>query len=342
MTRRLIVCSDGTWNDPDQKFQGVTAPTNVVHMARSILPQASDGTPQIIFYDAGVGTDNLLDKFSGGALGIGLSKNVRDAYRFLIQNYAEGDDIYLFGFSRGAYTVRSAAGLIRKCGLLCKKNADRIPEAYKIYRKRDKEADTAAASRLRKRYSRPPVRIKFIGVWDTVGALGIPSNLFHFLGRRRYDFHDVSLSRSVDYAYQAVAIDERRTFYRPALWEKNPEAKGQVLEQAWFAGVRMDAGGGYNHSGLSDAAFVWIKQKAEATGLAFDEQYVQSLSPDPLGRLGNSRTFPFNLIRPYSRPIGEGVRSQESVHPGALERHQKDSTYRPKNLVSYLRRNPPN
>ena len=341
MVRRLIVCSDGTWNTPDQEFRGVRAPTNVVKMARFILPQAPDGNPQILFYDAGVGTDNLLDMLSGGALGIGLSKNVRDAYRFLIHNYADGDEIYFFGFSRGAYTVRSAAGLIRNCGLLHKENVDRIPDAFSIYRKRDEGADTDEAIAFREKYSRHPMGIKFIGVWDTVGALGIPSDLFHFLGRSRYEFHDVSLSRSVNFAFQAVAIDEERTFYRPALWSQHPEATNQVLEQSWFAGVHMDIGGGYPESGLSDAAFLWMKEKAEATGLAFDEEILEALTPDPFGRLHVSRTFPFNLFPPYSRPIGNGERSEETVHSGALKRHEEDSSYRPSNLISYLRRNSP-
>lgn len=310
-------------------------------MARSILPEAPDGTPQILFYDAGVGTDDLLDMLSGGALGIGLSKNMRDAYRFLIHNYSDGDEIYFLGFSRGAYTVRSAAGLIRNCGLLHKENVDRIPEAFRIYRRCDGGADTEEAVAFRERYSRHPMRIKFIDVWDTVSALGIPSDLFRFLGRRRYEFHDVSLSRSVGFAYQAVAIDEQRTFYRPALWSQHPEATNQVLEQSWFAGVHMDIGGCYPESGLSDTAFLWMEEKAAATGLSFDRGVLEALTPDPFGRLHNSRTFPFNLIPPYSRPIGQGVRSQESVHPRALERHQKDSSYRPKNLISYLHRNPP-
>ena len=335
--RRLIVCSDGTWNRPDQKFDGVLAPTNVVKMARAISPRASDQTPQIVFYDAGVGTDNILARVAGLA-GIGFNKNVRDAYRFLIHNYADGDEIYFFGFSRGAYTVRSAAGLIRNCGLLRKGNAERIPEAFKIYRRRDESADTDKAKKFRQNYSYHPVRIKFIGVWDTVGALGIPSNLFHFIGRGRYDFHDLSLSRSVDYAYQSVAIDEKRTFYRPALWEQNPKAANQVLEQAWFAGVHMDVGGGYSTGGLADCAFLWVKQKAEAVGLAFDPAYIQALRPDPLWELHRSRTFPFNLIPSYSRPIATAVRSRESVHAGARQRYDEVASYRPENLVTYLRR----
>jgi len=338
VARRLIICSDGTWNTPERKDNGVFAPSNVVKMARSILPQAPDGTPQIVYYDPGIGTDNVLDKFSGGAFGIGLSRNVKDAYRFLMHNYVEGDEIYFFGFSRGAYTVRSAAGLIRKCGLLHKRSSERVLEAFRLYRKRDGGADTAAAIQFRRAYSWHPVRIKFIGVWDTVGALGIPAGPLRSLGRRRFEFHDVALSRSVDHAYQAVAIDEKRGLFKPTLWEQNPEAVSQVLEQVWFPGVHMDVGGGYNESGLSDLAFLWMKEKAEeAAGLAFDTRYIETFVRDSLGRLHDSRSFPYNLLPSYARPIGGSVRSNESLHPSARERFEKMPSYRPANLVSYFR-----
>ncbi|HWO94153.1 MAG TPA: DUF2235 domain-containing protein, partial [Dehalococcoidia bacterium] len=172
--RRLIICCDGTWNTPDRTDGGIGVPTNVVRMARAIPPVAPDGTPQIVYYDQGVGTDNMINKYTGGAFGIGLSRNVRDAYLFLIHNYIEGDELYFFGFSRGAYTVRSTAGMIRKIGLLDKVEADRAMEAWRIYREHAGGPDSQRAIAFREAFSRYPVRIRFLGVWDTVGALGIP------------------------------------------------------------------------------------------------------------------------------------------------------------------------
>ena len=335
MTRRLVACSDGTWYTADRNTPG-----NVVEMVRSVLPQAPDGTDQILFYDPGVGTGGVFDKYSGGMFGSGLSKNVLDVYRFLVHNYVEGDEIYLFGFSRGAYTVRSAAGLIRNCGLLHKEHAGRANEAFRIYRERDEGPDTADAIHFREKYSRQPLRIKFIGVWDTVGALGIPVDFLRFL-TCRHEFHDVSLSRSVDYAYQAMAIDEERIHFKPTLWNQHPEATDQVLEQAWFAGSHEDVGGGIEERGLSDGAFLWMAEKAEAAGLAFDGEFLQALSPDPLAPLRESRIFPFSLFAPFSRPIGVGVRSHESLHPSAQERYEKMPSYRPDNLVRHLRRQEP-
>jgi uncharacterized protein (DUF2235 family) len=335
--RRLVVCSDGTWNTPNRTPGGEFVPSNVVRVAESVRPSAPDGTAQIVFYDPGVGTGNILDKYTGGAFGVGLSRNVQDAYRFLVHNYEEGDEIYVFGFSRGAYTVRSAVGLIRKAGLLKKLHADLVSDAFRLYRKRDETPDTEEARNFRAQYSRD-VRIKFIGVWDTVGALGIPIDVFRFLSKGRYEFHDVSLSRSVDFAYHAVAIDERRGPFEPTLWEQHPEATEQVMEQVWFVGVHMDVGGGYRDADLSLGPFLWMADKASTTGLAFDESALAGLQPRPGGRIHESRTFPYNLLPAYIRPIGLLERGNETLHSTVRERHQSDPAYRPKNLVDYLQR----
>ena len=132
--KRIVICSDGTWNTADQKNGGEYRPTNVVKMARTISAVSKDGISQVVFYDEGVGADKWgLDRLTGGAFGRGLDKNIEDAYRFLMRNYIKGDEIFLFGFSRGAYTVRSLAGLIRNCGLLKPINADKFKDAYDLY-----------------------------------------------------------------------------------------------------------------------------------------------------------------------------------------------------------------
>jgi uncharacterized protein (DUF2235 family) len=345
--RRLIVCSDGTWNTPDRKDGDAFAPSNVVKMARAIRPQAEDGTPQVVYYDPGLGTDNVLDKVTGGAFGIGLSRNVQRAYLFLVNNYAEGDEVYFFGFSRGAYTVRSTAGLIRNCGLLHKVHADKTVEAWRIYRS-EKGPDDSDAGKFRDEHSRYPLRVKFLGVWDTVGSLGIPG-LLNFIGRSRFAFHDVALSRSVDHAYQGLAIDEKRRFFAPTLWEQHPEAHDQVLEQVWFPGVHMDVGGGYRDAFLANRALLWMAEKAEATGLDLDWSYLKEVAPvHQPGGLHESRQFPYTLIPPHHRPIGEGVppetavyagsSSNEGVHTSAEERYRQDQGYLPPNLLGYWNR----
>ncbi|HWH09146.1 MAG TPA: DUF2235 domain-containing protein, partial [Candidatus Thermoplasmatota archaeon] len=246
--KRLVVCCDGTWNTADAVVDGKPCPTNVVKMARAVLPRDANGVPQVVFYDEGIGTGGLLDRVVGGATGRGLMRNVGDAYRFLVWNFEPGDEVYLFGFSRGAYTARSLAGLVRKCGILRKGQGCRFEEAYDFYRGDVHPRDPAAAE-FRRRNS-VETRIRFLGVWDTVGALGVPGRL-RGLTMRRHRFHDVKLSSTVDHAYHAVAIDERRKAFAPALWETDPANAGQVVEQAWFPGAHSDVGGGYPEAGLS-------------------------------------------------------------------------------------------
>lgn len=343
--RRLIICADGTWNTPDSK----AGASNVVKLARAVLPAAPAGTAQIVYYDRGVGTDNVLDRLTGGAFGVGLSRNVRDAYLFLVHNYSEGDEIYFFGYSRGAYTVRSAAGMIRKVGLLRKPHADCDLRAWRIYRERSGGPDSPEATAFREEFSLYPLRLRFIGVWDTVGALGVPG-LLNFIGRSRFRFHDVALSRSVDFAFQALAIDEKRRFFKPAIWEQHPQASGQVLEQAWFPGVHADAGGGYRDSSLADGSLMWMVERAKAAGLAIDDGYLQQLTaPDALGQLHESRKFPYTVIPAYwrpldvppKRPVYSGSRTNEVLAEAAMVRHEGDPGYRPKNLVEYLTRPKP-
>ena len=209
--KRIVICSDGTWQTPRQEDT-----THVLEMARAVLPAAADGTVQAVFYDWGVGTDGLLHRVLGGISGQGIDRNIRDCYRFLVHNYEDGDEIYLFGFSRGAYTVRSLAGLVRNCGILRKDEAGRLSDAYRIYRRADAAPSSAEAKAFRAAYSREAM-IAFIGVWDTVGALGIPLRGLSKLTTRRHRFHDVELSRFVKHACHALAIDERRRPFQPSL-----------------------------------------------------------------------------------------------------------------------------
>ncbi len=337
MPRRLIVCCDGTWDKLSHKDGGVFAPSNVAKMAGSIAPHGN-GMDQVVFYDSGIGTGNALDRYAGGLVGVGISDNIKDGYQFLMHNFARGDEIYLFGFSRGAYTVRSLAGFIRKCGMLRKEYSFRIDEGYDIYRMRGKSdtADSERAEKFRSDYSWRDVPIKLIGVWDTVGALGLPGNVFRTIFGSKYLFHDVELSSSVEYGYHALAIDEKRHSFRATLWEQTDRgvAAGQQMEQAWFPGVHSDVGGGALPAGLSDEAFRWMRDKAEATGLVFDEW---SPPGDALGEMHESWKFPYKVIPKFWRPIDEQGNGNESISDAAIERWYRDEKpYRPPNLVSYF------
>ncbi len=349
MTRRLIVCSDGTWGTKLHK-PGPGKTTNVAILSDLILPQDSDGNEQIPFYDSGVGTNRgPLDKLVGGMFGSGLADNVKEAYTFLVDHYVPGDDVYFFGFSRGAFTVRSAAGLIRKCGIVRKDDPALIDRAYEIYRHRDKgdpsAPDTNEAKEFRGAHAVWPVPIKFIGVWDTVGRLGIPvPRYLQWLGPfnpAKYQFHDTDLSRSVEFAYHAIAVDERLRVFEPTLWSQHPEAKHQTMEQAWFPGVHSDIGGGYAKCGLSNGALHWLADKARASGLALNDGALAAFPPDYLSLLHDQRSFPMSLLPRITRQIGAAVCGNESLHPSTLDRRRDLPTYRPPNVDAYLTSHPP-
>ena len=174
----------------------------------------------------------------GGAFGNGLSNNIQDAYRFLAHNYVDGDQVYLFGFSRGAYTARSLAGMISQCGLLQKESLEYFPDLYGYYRADDEEKKCTKYRKIRhKNFThRPHVRVNMIGVWDTVGALGIPLTGLRLLTRGRYEFHETNLNGYIDNAFQALAIDESRGPFIPCLWRKPENGHSVNVEQVWFAG----------------------------------------------------------------------------------------------------------
>jgi uncharacterized protein (DUF2235 family) len=351
--RRLILCCDGTWNSADQQRDGVPCPTNVVKIGYRIAKH--DGTvPQIIYYDQGVGTGNVLDRYSGGAFGEGLEDNIHDAYRFLVANYEPDDELFFFGFSRGAFTSRSIVGMIRKCDILRLEFVQHYREAIALYRSED-HPDDEGPVKFRKDYSICGVgdtKVKFIGVWDTVGALGIPLRGLRGLTRGKHQFHDTELSGIVEYAYHALAIDEHRAPFEPTLWACKPKP-GQTIEQVWFCGVHSDIGGGYPEVGLSDITLDWMMGKARDAGLILDEAAIQAhpLNGNPQEDLHNSKTGLYRLTAGIDRPIGWSTEDPkdpddapkrddptQSVHDSVRVRWDKDTAYRPSSLKEYFKR----
>ncbi|TAJ82085.1 DUF2235 domain-containing protein [Reyranella sp.] len=320
--KRLVICFDGTWNRLDAPY-----PTNVVITAESVLPQASDGTAQAIFYDEGIGTGKW-EKYTGGIFGAGMVENLGDAYRFLIFNHTPGDQIYVFGFSRGAYTARSFAGMLSTCGLLQRSDASKVTEAIERYQNRKGDSTAFAAEMMAFRSNYSPalcvsdedeawrcanvkgytagqsgrLKIDYLGVWDSVGALGIPARykLLAFLNRQ-HQFHDTRLSPFIKSARHAVAIDEHRRDFLPTLWDNVAElnvgvgadekADDAPYQQRWFPGVHGAVGGGGERRGLSDQALDWVLDGARKCGLEFDgvpQSRIFELSPDYKDHLQNA------------------------------------------------------
>lgn len=351
MAKRIIICCDGTWNTPDKTERGLPCATNVVRVAEAVPRHASDGTRQLLYYDIGVGTTgSWWRRTVDGATGRGLSQNIREAYEYLAHTYEPGDALYLFGFSRGAFTVRSLAGLVRKCGILRRDALHRLDHAIDFYRTRGDatEPKEKEATLFRRTYAVEDLtRVRFIGVWDTVGALGNPLLLKGF--RSKHRFHDLQLSSSVDHACQALAIDERRRHFRPALWEQQESGRavGQVLEQRWFAGAHSNVGGGYTERELSDIALHWMASRALRSGL---ELMASGLPAPPDGpapalepakvRLRNSHTGLYRLIPAYHRPIAERPTQHESVDDSVRALWRARDEYRPPQLRRYFERHP--
>ncbi|MGI5466236.1 DUF2235 domain-containing protein [Streptomyces sp. CA-132043] len=249
--QRLVVCCDGTWFDPS-----MASVSNVRRLHNALRATDADGSPQRSHYEPGVGTEGgVLRRLLGGALGAGLSQDILDAYQWLVTAYRPGDAIALFGFSRGAYTARSLAGLITASGLIDIGGLDastvgrHVRRAYVHYRAREEgrrwrtglrfgfDPDDAAA-----------MPVDFIGVWDTVGSLGIPNYLAGInllVPARRLEFrHNVRLNPHIKHARHAVAMDERRRPFTPTLWDNTAADHDQDIEQRFFPGSHMDVGGG--------------------------------------------------------------------------------------------------
>lgn len=342
--KRLIVCCDGTWQRPDQNWMGERAPTNVVKLAVQVA-KLDGNVPQVVWYDQGVGTGNVFDLLSGGLIGRGLDDNIIEAYRFLVANFVPGDELYFFGFSRGAYTVRSLAGMIRKCGIVRRDKIESYSQAVALYRDEQKP-DSPGPRAFREECSvvgDNPIPIQCIGVWDTVGALGIPLRGLSKLTHGKYEFHDTTLSGSVKHAYHALAVDERRDPFSPTLWSPTPKA-GQVLEQVWFPGTHSDVGGGIGSRGLPDAPLLWMIQKAREAGLAFDSAVADAypLQPDALAPMNLIERLPlWNLVR-SERQVGVDEAGKldrtQSLHASVLERWDRHERYRPGNLNEYFGR----
>lgn len=317
--KRIAIFCDGTWNKADQPH-----PTNVRRLAMMVPPLGRDGVKQLVLYFQGVGVpengtwlERLDEKISGGAMGIGLDNKIAVAYLHLGRNYEPGDEVYVFGFSRGAYTARSLAGLIRNSGLPRNPPPDLVRECFAHYRDRTDATHPSSEASIAFRYrvspeittgdeearwrearglpAGHPFRITYMGVWDTVGALGIPSHwgLPARLMNGKYRFHDTELSRSVKAARQAVAIDENRRAFVPTLWTNLSELRAEIPEgdyrQEWFAGVHGSVGGGGDIVALSALALLWIAEGAMAEGLAIDAEGLKATGKgcDMLGPLYN-------------------------------------------------------
>ena len=266
MSRNIVICCDGTNN---QYKHGEN--TNVYRLYSSLVRDEN----QIIFYDPGIGAVGAynamtsclswLQRIMGLAFGYGLRKNVFEAYAFLMQNYQKGDNVFFYGFSRGAYTVRVLAGMIKKIGLLYPDNQNMLDEAFRLFGVKDNWRESAGFKRSFGR----ECPIHFLGLWDTVSSVGSiwSPKTFPYTAR----------NNAVKNVRHAMAIDEKRAFFRQNLWNETKTFKGQDIRQVWFAGVHSDVGGGYleQESGLAKISLEWMLVESKEFGLRVDYMAAQ-------------------------------------------------------------------
>jgi len=369
--KRIVILCDGTWNAADMEN-----PTNVVHFSRMMKRTSDAGVAQVPVYVPGVGTGEGVTKLSrrtdrlvGGLFGWGLLENIAEAYRHLVFVYEPGDEIYVLGFSRGAYTARSLTGLVRSTGILDRGRLDRLPEAIARYRDRDPRKthpNTEASHRFRaevspgvatsererdwRRENRIPeghlLRVAFLGVWDTVGALGVPQHfsVAGYFNRGKYQFHDTNLSGMVATARHAVALDEKRKTFKATGWDNlddlNREAdpSGQTLpfQERYFAGDHGSVGGGGEIVALSHIGLNWMVEGAQDQGLEFHADAVEAVraAMNHRGPLRNTTRPPrgFTRLLLLSQEYRSGPSHLGEVHPSAVRRWREDPGYRPGSL----------
>jgi len=326
--KNIVVFSDGTGQEG-----GTDHNTNVYRLFNLIL----DRSPrQASFYDKGLGTG--WRKATGNIAGRGFAKNVMECYDFIFQNFEHDDKIFLFGFSRGAATVRSLTGFIHLFGILPRSRSKLIKEAWKIYKIRNDAKRREKAKAFVEQNHTMWAHVEFLGVWDTVAALGVPSAKINRLIDRviPHGFHDFKLSESVKHACHALAIDDARKSFHPVLFEPTLK-EGQSLRQVWFMGMHTDVGGGYKERKLSDIGLEWMLQHAVRHGLQiYKPKAGSTCTPDPNGEMHDSRDkwWKRKVFRAKQREWDEGRFGRAVVHGSVMLRtasidNQKDGGYQP-------------
>jgi len=385
--RRLVLCLDGTSNNDFNKQrreegrQEVLKPTNVLKTCRAVTPwDEGTGREQIAYYDIGVGSltqypgvaNHLLynfDRILGGAWGAGFEGNVERALTFIVLNHEPGDEVFIFGFSRGAATSRAVTRFIDWAGGLPRKeDAYYLPFLFQDFiRYRGNRPVDASVEELNAQSVKGkselgplvPITVQYLGVWDTVMALGsrFKATAGSTTEVSKSFYLDKQPARCVKHARQAIAVDEMRYDFRPEIWSAARE--DQSLEQRWFAGVHSNVGGGYADDGLANIAFRWILGGAEAQGLIVDPGYVKFFKPYSQDKMYSSDSLLYRILDRLRRSgrgkrelLGRPATANLTLDPSVIHRiradpkatrpdgkpqyPQMERPYRPQNVLAFL------
>jgi len=314
MTKNIVIFSDGTGQEGGKAYN-----TNVYKVFNMVKDRSPE---QIAYYDQGLGSG--WNKVASSLFGMGMAKNIINCYRFIFEHYEVGDKVYLFGFSRGAATVRSLSGFIHLFGMLPKSRPELIIRAWKIYKTKNLQNRHQLAEEFLAKNKNIWCNVEFLGVWDTVAALGIPIklldsivSLFPFF---QHDFHDFTVSESVKNAYHALAIDDCRKAFHPLIFRKKNNSS-QTVKQVWFCGSHTDVGGGYEASGLSDIPLVWMLDMAIAHDLKiFDSSYVRINQNIHAKMHDETKRFPGRILKRKSRSWHGISEPKPTIHASVLIR----------------------
>ncbi len=317
MSKNIVIFSDGTGQEGGKKEN-----TNVYKLFNMVEDRTLE---QVAFYDRGLGTG--WRKISGNVAGMGISKNIQECYEFIFENFQAGDQIYLFGFSRGAATIRSLSGFIDMFGILPKSRPELIKRAWDIYKDKNDERRKEKAADFIERHHTMWTRIRFLGVWDTVAALGLPGKFMDVvldnLPRFQHKFHNFRLSPSVENACQALAIDDERKIFHPLIWDPD-KLDYQTIKQVWFCGVHTDVGGGYEDQGLSDIALEWMIQQAVGFGLKIYPKHKVEIQQNINGEMHDARDS-FIKKRLYKKEVrswNSETHGKPVIHESVLQRKE--------------------
>ncbi|MBE7638325.1 hypothetical protein GUA87_15815 [Sneathiella sp. P13V-1] len=338
MSRKLVIFNDCSWIPPQSRSKQRNVPGNASLASQCLLPETLGGVDQISFIQEDgpkFGLRTLLNRH----LGLGIRKEVLSAYRFLIQNYIQGDEIYLFGAGRGGYVMHKLAELISISGLVSAGSVESISKAY-VYAQLDEQSRNGPSGQaVRVAFSSQQVPIHMLGCWDIVGHKGVPNRVMKHLSRLWLDRLDNTISQNIKSAYHALSLDEDCRHKAPHIWTGVQSNRSSVVEQVWFAGRHQNITGGRRDCRLSDIALRWMISKAQTHGLEFDPEKVEEItSPDPMGTMAPPQKEPSQRHRRPGHAETHFARKQlagsEKIHHTVFKKQQADADYAPKALAS--------
>jgi len=347
VSKTIFILLDETANSL-VKRRDIEGLSNVAKMARAL----HSNEQQCIYYDLGADTGGYSGSAIDGVFAASLYAKLQQAYVFLVDNYQPGDKLVFMGFGRGAYTVQTLAGVVGQIGIVRKKYKAAVDNVFFAYRSLNKTKSKplleAKIGRFSEYFCHPDKTIHFLGVWDTVGSVGMPVRFMQRLSKRFIGFLDYRLPEQVVNAYQALAIDEKRRVLKPLLWQFDadycPEKQGRDIEQRWFSGSHSDVGGGYLNSRLSDESFRWMLEKLQHSSdhLALDQKFVEPILANCQTRyavtdLHDSYSGVYQLQLPYRRKVNltssavDGFKRFETIDDSVCQRYSQ-SDYLPVNV----------